>query len=263
MITNADPPGPGHGADAVRVELEVVEDLARRRLGIGSHHDQHPLLRLGQHHLVGRHALFAAADPIDLDVDAATATMGELAGGAGQPGRAQILDGGNAVELVEPQARLAEQLLQERVADLHGRPALGGPLVHFHRGEGRPLNAIATGIGADQQHNVTGPIRGGTAQPVMRDQADAHRVDDRIVAVAAVEIDLPADGRATEAVAVTTDARDHTGKQVAVVSRVERAKAQRIEDRDRAGAHREDVAKDAADTGGGTLVGLDGRGVIV
>ena len=41
------------------------------------------------------------------------------------------------------------------------------------------------------------------------------------------------------------------------------AEAQRVEDRDRAGAHREDVAQDAADAGRGALVRLHGRRVVV
>ena len=44
---------------------------------------------------------------------------------------------------------------------------------------------------------------------------------------------------------------------------VERAEAQRIHQRDRAGAHREDVADDAADAGRRTLVRLDRRRVVV
>ena len=44
---------------------------------------------------------------------------------------------------------------------------------------------------------------------------------------------------------------------------VERAEAQRVEQRDRPRAHREDVAQDAADAGGRALEGLDRRGVVV
>ena len=44
---------------------------------------------------------------------------------------------------------------------------------------------------------------------------------------------------------------------------VERPEAQRVEQRDRPRAHREDVADDAADAGGRALVGLDERRVVV
>ena len=44
---------------------------------------------------------------------------------------------------------------------------------------------------------------------------------------------------------------------------VERAEAQRVQQRDRPRAHREDVAEDAADAGGGALKRLDERGMVV
>ena len=45
--------------------------------------------------------------------------------------------------------------------------------------------------------------------------------------------------------------------------RLERPEAQRVQQRNRPGAHGEDVADDAADAGGGALVGLDERGMVV
>ena len=42
-----------------------------------------------------------------------------------------------------------------------------------------------------------------------------------------------------------------------------RAEEEGIHDREWASPHREDVAQDAPDTRGGTLVGLNGRGVVV
>ena len=56
----------------------------------------------------------------------------------------------------------------------------------------------------------------------------------------------------------TTPGQDALG--VGVVGRTE---AQRVDDGDRAGAHRDDVADDAADAGGRALVGLDVGGVVV
>ena len=125
------------------------------------------------------------------------------------------------------------------------------------------MNAVASGIRADQQHDVTGSVRGGAAQPVVRHDPHAHGVDDRVSAVAGVEMDLAPDRRASEAVTVAPDAGDHAVEEVAVVSRVERTKAKRIEDRDRSGAHGEHVAEDAAHTGGRPLVRLDRRRMIV
>jgi len=59
------------------------------------------------------------------------------------------------------------------------------------------------------------------------------------------------------------DALDRPVEEVARPGRVELAEAKRVEHRDRPRAYREDVAQDAADTGGGSLERLDGARVIV
>ena len=196
----------------------MVEDLARRGLRVRPHHHQHPLLRFGQHDVVCRHAQLAAADPVDIDIEPPAAAMRQLAGRARQPCRSQVLDRGDTVQLVEPQARLAEQLLQERVPDLDRGTALGRPLVHLHRGKGRAMDAVPTGIGPHQEHDVAGAVRDGTTQAVVRHQADAHGIDDRVVGIARVEIDFAANRRTPKAVAVAADAGDHALEQVAAVA---------------------------------------------
>ena len=64
-------------------------------------------------------------------------------------------------------------------------------------------------------------------------------------------------------VAVAADAGHDPGQHPVGVVGVERAEAQRVHHGDRPGAHREDVADDAADAGRGALVGLDVRRVVV
>ena len=101
---------------------------------------------------------------------------------------------------------------------------------------------------------------------------DAHRVDERVARVRRIEDDLAADVGDADAVAVAGDPADHAAEQVAVAGGrrriglgvgLERAEAQRVEERDRAGAHGEDVADDAADPGGRALVGLDRARMVV
>ena len=58
---------------------------------------------------------------------------------------------------------------------------------------------------------------------------------------------LAADRRHADAVAVAADAGDHAGEQPAVPLVGERAEPERIQQRDRPRAHRDDVAHDAAD----------------
>ena len=89
-------------------------------------------------------------------------------------------------------------------------------------------------------------------------QADAHRVDERVGGVGLVERALAADGRDADAVPVVADPGDRAPEVP-----VGRAEAQPVEQRDRAGAHRDDVAEDAADAGRGALERLDRGRVVV
>ena len=75
--------------------------------------------------------------------------------------------------------------------------------------------------------------------------------------------DFAADGRNADAVAVAGDAGDDAFEQPARAGRVERSEPQRVQQRDRPRAHREDVADDAADAGRRALVRLDERRVVV
>ena len=100
-------------------------------------------------------------------------------------------------------------------------------------------------------------------QVLVAQHADAQRVDERVAQVALVEDGLAADVGQAQAVAVVTHALDDAGQHPVGVGGVERAEAQRVHDRDRASAHGQDVAHDAADSGRGTLVRLDVRRVVV
>ena len=84
-----------------------------------------------------------------------------------------------------------------------------------------------------------------------------------LCAVGGVEDRLARDVRDAHAVAVAADAAHDAAEQLARALLVERAEPQRVAERDRPRAHREDVAQDPAHAGGRALVGLDGRGVVV
>ena len=124
-------------------------------------------------------------------------------------------------------------------------------------------DAVAAGAGAVQDDLVADAGRLGQVQVLVAEHADAERVDQRVADVGRVEDRLAADVGQAEAVAVATDAGHDPGQHPVGVVGVERAEAQRVHHRDRAGAHREDVADDAADAGRGALVGLDVRRVVV
>ena len=81
--------------------------------------------------------------------------------------------------------------------------------------------------------------------------------------VRGVEDGLTADVGQAQRVSVATDTADHTVDDTAGVGRVGGAEPQLVHHRDRPRAHRHDVADDAADTGGRTLVRLDVGRVVV
>ncbi len=92
---------------------------------------------------------------------------------------------------------------------------------------------------------------------------DAQRVDEGVAGVRRVERDLTADVGQAEAVAVPADPRDDARQDPRGVRRMRGSEPQRVHDGDRAGAHREDVADDAADSGRRSLVRLDVARVVV
>ncbi len=81
--------------------------------------------------------------------------------------------------------------------------------------------------------------------------------------VGGLEVDLAADVGHADRVAVVADPAHRAVEQVARADRVELAEAQRVEDRDRPRADREDVAEDAADPGRRPLEGFDRARVVV
>jgi hypothetical protein len=98
-----------------------------------------------------------------------------------------------------------------------------------------------------QHHHVARAGGRLVLQPVRRQHADAERVDQRVALVAGVEHDLAADVGQPEAVAVAADAGHDARQHPLGVLVVGRAEPQRVHHGDRAGAHGEDVADDAAD----------------
>ena len=112
---------------------------------------------------------------------------------------------------------------------------------------------------------LPGPGRGAADQPLVRRQPEAHRVDQAVLLVAVLEVDLAADRRHADRVAVVADPGDGAARAgSASAPSVRRlAEAQRVEHRDRPGADREHVAQDPADAGGRALERLDRARVVV
>src|SRR5262245_52008500 len=125
------------------------------------------------------------------------------------------------------------------------------------------MDAIASGLGANVEHGIAGAARGALDDVVDTRDAEAEDVHQWVTGVHLVEDDLAAGGGNADAVAVSTDAGDNTFEDAAGQCRVERSKAQGVEQRNRPRAHREDVANDATHASGRALIRLDERWMVV
>ena len=244
-------------------EAPAVEDAADAALAAPLDDDEHPLLGLGEHDLVGGHARLAPGHLGDVDLQAEPALGGGLDGGAGEAGRAEILHGEHLRQSGGLEAGLDEALFEEGIAHLHG----GAQLLRLLEGAGgkpgRTVDAVAARLRADEDDGVAGTPGGRGDKIVVAEESDAHRVDEGIFAVGVVEEDLAPDVGDAEAVAVAADAGDDPLQKMAVLRLVGGPEAERVQESDGSRAHREDVADDAADARCRSLVGLDGRGVVV
>ena len=185
-------------------------------------------------------------------------------GRRGEPGGAEVLERDQQARAEQLEAALEQLRLLERVADLDRRALRVVAALELGRGEHRgAADPVAPGRGAHQDDRVADPGGGGADHLVGAREADAHRVDQAVLLVGRLEVDLAADRRHPDRVAVVADPGDDVVEQVARALRVELAEAQRVEDRDRPGAEREHVAEDPADPGRGALERLDRARVVV
>ena len=229
----------------------------------GTDDEEHALLGLGEHDFVGGHGVFTPVDIGDIDADAASAAICGFDGGAAETGSAEVLKSYKGTGSGSFQAGFDEDFFQEGVAYLDGG-------THFFIGlegaggeGGSAVDAVASGGGAGEDEEVVLSANGGADEFVVLDEADAEGVDEGVAGVGVREGDFAADVGDADAVAVPGDAAYDAVEEVAVVGVVEGAESEGIEEGDGAGAHGEDVAHDAADTGGGSLEGFDGGGVVV
>ena len=240
-----------HGSSQLRARgLDLGQPLGRDDR-------DHPLLRLRDHDLPRLEVGLAQRHAVEVDVDARVAAR-HLGERRGEPGGAAVLQPEHEVALDEVERHLDQRLAAERVADLHRRPLLVGALEILAREHGRPADPVAAGERAVQHEQVPGAGRLRLEHALGRQQADAHRVHERVRGVRLVEDRLAADVRDAGAVAVVADTRDGAAEVP-----VGGAEAEPVEQRDRPRAHRDDVADDPADAGRGALERLDRRGMVV
>ena len=143
-----------HAADGDRVQSPLFEDAKDFVFAALLGDQQHALLRLAQHDLVRSHAGVALRHQVELDLQANAAARAHLAGRARQPGRAHVLNADDGAGLHGLQAGLKQQLLQERIADLHVGPLGFRFLAELLAGHGRAVDAVAARLRADINHGI-------------------------------------------------------------------------------------------------------------
>ena len=184
-------------------DREIEPPFAEDRLGLlfllRLEHHEHALLALRQHHLVGAHAVFAARHLVEIERDAEIALGAHLDRRAGEPGRAHVLDRDHAALGHDLETGFEQQLLGERIADLHGRALLLGILAELRRGHDGAVDAVAPGLRAeiDDRHADAGGRR--VENLVFLGEADRHGVDQIVAVIARVEAHRAADRRHAEA----------------------------------------------------------------
>src|SRR5271157_1303680 len=263
------------GADDDGVETPLLKDLEDFVFAAPGGHQQHPLLALGEHDFIGGHAGFALRDEVQLDVESDAAAGAHLAGGTGQPGGAHVLDADDGAGLHGFKAGFEEELFHERVANLDVGPLGLRAFAELFAGHGGAVDAVAAGLGADVDDWVARAAGFGVEDFVLADQAEGEGVDQRVAAVAGLELGFAAQIGHAETVAVGGDAADHAFDngvvagdepplfRVLVEFFADRPEAERVHDSQRPRAHGEDVAQDAAHACGRALKRLDVAGVVV
>ena len=260
-----------HGADNNGVETPFREDAQHLVFAAFFRDQQHALLAFRKHDLVGAHAGFTLRNQIEFDIEADAAARAHLAGGTGEAGSAHILNAHDGAGLHGFKTCFEQQLLHERVADLHVG-ALGlSSFVEFFARHRRAVNAVAAGLGPDIDHGIARAAGLGVEDLVLADEAKRKGVHQRVAAVTGLEFGFAAEVGHAKAVAVTGDAAYHALDH-GVISVHETAiggvrfngpKAQRVHHGQRPRAHGEDVAQNAAHAGGRALEGLNVAGMVV
>ena len=229
---------------------------------MGDH--EHALLRFAEQNLVRGHSALARRNLGHVDRHADISALGHLRRRRRETRGAHVLNRDDVPALDQLEARFEKKLFGERISDLNARPLRIACLREIFGCERRSVNAVSAGPRANRDDRIADAFRLGTNEIALVQEPDAHGVDERIALVCIVEDDLAGDGRNADAVAVVADAFDHdAAEQVTNARAVEGAEAKRVEHRDRTRAHRENVAKNSADSGRRSLIRLDRRRMIV
>ena len=137
------------------------------------------------------------------------AARAHLAGGAGQPGGAHVLNADDGAGLHGFEAGFEQKLFQKRIAHLHVGPLGFRGFAEFLAGHGGAVDAVAPGFRSDVNDRIAFAGGLGVENLVSPDQAQSERIHQRIAGVAGLELGLAAQVGHAKTVAVGGDAADH------------------------------------------------------
>ena len=125
------------------------------------------------------------------------------------------------------------------------------------------MDPIAPRPRAHRDDRVADPLGLRADQFLLSKEPDAHRVHEGIPFVGGIEHHVAGHGGDADTVPVITDPLHDAGHEIPHARRLEGAEAKGVEHRDRTRAHGEDIAQDPPHAGGGALVGLDRRRMVM
>ena len=205
----------GDAPDHDRVQIPLLEHRLQFRLAPALRDDQHSLLRFREQNFVRRQPRFAQRHLVEIEFDSEPAMRRHLARRRRESRRAHVLDRDDRAGLASFEARLDQQFLGERIADLHRRPLGLALLVELRRRHRRAVNSVAPGRRANVKHRVADAARLRAHHLVLAHEPEAERVDENVRVVRRVEHHFARDRRHAHAVAVPADPPDHAAQQIA------------------------------------------------
>ncbi len=111
---------------------------------------------------------------------------------------------------MSPAARFQQELFEERIADLHVRAFCFRPFAEFFAGHGGAMNAVTSSLCADVHHRITFAGGARVEDLIFPHQTHGKCIYQRIARVARLKFNFSAKIRHTKAVAVGSDAADHS-----------------------------------------------------
>ena len=141
---------------------------------------------------------------------------GHFDGRTGQSGRTHVLDRHDSSCFKCLKGGFDQKLFGKRIADLDVRALRVTVFAEGITGKCGTVNSVLTGSRAEVDDRITNSRGGGGRDLFDRKNANAHRINQRVSAVARVEIHFTGNGWNTNAIAVACDASNDVLKEISI-----------------------------------------------